>query len=353
MPTTTEKDPAVTAAAQRFEWVVGEEAAGMRLDRFLTQRAVLGTRSQVQRLIDDGQVRIGDRPIKPGTVLRRGDRVVAQRVPPPVLHAEPAAIALDVLHEDEWLLVINKPAGLVVHPAPGHWQGTLVSALLHRWPTPPAGLDIARLGIVHRLDKDTSGVLLVAKTAAALADLGRQFHDREVDKRYVALVWGVPRRRSGTISEPIGRHPVHRQRMAVRARGRAAVTRYEVLESWGDVALVRAHPATGRTHQIRVHLTALGHPIVADRLYARGRSKRDIGLGRQALHAESICFRHPATGEHMRITAPLPADFTAAIAALRAVPLTSHRSFTSVRRNSTPPHVDGDTPGPPGRRRPA
>jgi 23S rRNA pseudouridine1911/1915/1917 synthase len=253
-------------------------------------------------------------------VLRRGDRVVARRRPPPALHAEPAPIALDVLHEDEALLVINKPAGLVVHPAPGHWQGTLVSALLHRWPTLPPDLDAARLGIVHRLDKDTSGVLLIAKTAAALADVGRQFHDREIDKQYLALVWGVPRRRSGTISEPIGRHPVHRQRMAVRSRGRAALTRYEVLEGWGGVALVRAHPATGRTHQIRVHLAALGHPIVADRLYARGRNSRDLGLARQALHAESICFRHPGTGERMRIAAPLPADFAAAIAALRDVP---------------------------------
>lgn len=340
-------------ASERFEWVVQADAVGMRLDRFLTQRDVLGTRSQVQRLIDDGQVRIGDRAIKPGTTLRLGDRVVVLRRPPPAVRAEPAAIALDVLYEDDALLAINKPAGLVVHPAPGHRQGTLVSALLHRWPTLPPGLDPARLGIVHRLDKDTSGVLLIAKTAAVLAELGRQFHDREIEKQYLALVWGVPRHRRGTIDEPIGRHPVHRQRMAVRPRGRTALTRYEVVETWQQVALVRARPATGRTHQIRVHLAALGHPIVGDRLYGRGRDSRAIGIDRQALHAEAIRFRHPATQEAMHITAPLAADFAAALSTLRDIPLTSHRSFTSVRRDSTTPHPTGEAPASPGRRRPA
>jgi 23S rRNA pseudouridine1911/1915/1917 synthase len=352
---TAKRDPAGPAAptAERFEWLIEADGAGMRLDRFLTERSVLGTRSQVQRLIADGQVQVGDRSIKPGTLLRRGDRVAVQRLPAPPLSAEPAPIALVVLYEDAALLAINKPAGLVVHPAPGHWQGTLVSALLHRWPTLPPGLDPARLGIVHRLDKDTSGVLLIAKTAGALAELGRQFHDREIDKQYLALVWGVPRRRSGTISEPIGRHPVHRQRMAVRTRGRAALTRYEVIETWQQVALLRVHPATGRTHQIRVHLAAIGHPIVADRLYARGRGGRIAGLARQALHAETISFRHPASGDAMRITAPLAPDFAAALASLRSVPLTSHRSFTSVRDNSTAPHVYGEAPGSSGRRRPA
>jgi 23S rRNA pseudouridine1911/1915/1917 synthase len=304
---------------ERFEWVVQAGAVGMRLDRFLTQHDVLGTRSQVQRLIDDGQVRIGDRAIKSGTTLRLGDRVVVLRSPPPAVHAEPAAIALDVLHEDDALMAINKPPGLVVHPAPGHRQGTLVSALLHRWPTLPPGLDPARLGIVHRLDKETSGVLLIAKTAAALADLGRQFHDREIDKQYLALVWGVPRHRRGSIDEPIGRHPVHRQRMAVRPRGRAALTRYEVVETWHQVALVRVHPATGRTHQIRVHLAALGHPIVGDRLYGRGRDSRAIRITRQALHAETIRFRHPVAQQPMHIAAPLAADFAAALRTLREV----------------------------------
>ena len=340
-------------APEQLTWVVGAEAAGMRLDRYLAERGVLGTRSQVHHLIAAGQVRVGDRPVKPGTTLRAGERIVVQRAVPSPTRVEPAAIALDVLHEDDALLAINKPAGLVVHPAPGHWQGTLVSALLHRWPTLPPGIDPARLGIVHRLDKDTSGVLLIAKTAAALAELARQFHDREIDKQYLALVWGVPRAARGTIREPIGRHPVHRQRMAVRPRGRASITRYEVVERWPDVALVRAFPYTGRTHQIRVHLAALGHPIVADPLYARGRKRGALPIARQALHAETIHFRHPATAQRMHITAPLAADFAAALARLRDVCLTSQGSFTSVRGNSTAPHVHGVAPGLPGRRRPA
>ena len=343
----------VAELARRFEWLVGAESAGLRLDRFLAQLGVLGTRSQVQQLIAGGHVRVGERAVKSGSALRAGDRVVVYRPPPPPAHVEPAPIALDVLYEDDWLLAINKPAGLVVHPAPGHRQGTLVSALLYRWPTPPPGLDPARLGIVHRLDKDTTGVLLIAKTAGALAELGRQFRDRETDKQYLALVWGVPRRRRGTISEPIGRHRVHRQRMAVRSRGRAAVTRYEVLEEWTRVALLRIHPQTGRTHQIRVHLAALGHPIVAERVYARGRTSPELGLARQALHAEAIGFRHPATARPMRVAAPLPADFATALAVLRGRPLTSPEAFTSVRRNSTAPHVHGEAPGVPGRRRPA
>jgi 23S rRNA pseudouridine1911/1915/1917 synthase len=340
------------ADPERFEWVVERDAAGSRLDRFLTARAVLGTRSQVHHLIAGGAVRVGDRPVKPGTVLRAGDRVTVERAPPPPAGVEPAPIPLDVLYEDDWLLAINKPAGLVVHPAPGHWQGTLVSALLHRWAELPEGLDPARLGIVHRLDKDTSGVLLIARTADSLAALSRQFHDRETDKEYLALVWGIPRSRRGVIDQPIGRHPVHRKRMAVRPRGRAAVTRYEVVETWPKMALVRAYPETGRTHQIRVHLAALGHPVVGDPLYARPRQGEPI-ISRQALHAAAIRFRHPATRRPMRIAAPLAADFAAALDRLRGVPLTSRGSFTSVRRDSTTPHVNGEAPGASGRRRPA
>jgi len=343
----------MAAEPECFEWVVGPDAAGARLDRFLAARGLLGTRSQVHHLIAGGHVQVGARSVKAGTILRAGERVIVRRPPLPAAAVEPEAIALDVLHEDDWLLAINKPAGLVVHPAPGHWQGTLVSALLHRWATPPPGLDPARLGIVHRLDKDTSGVLLIAKSAAALAALARQFHDRETDKQYLALVWGVPRPSRGTIRAPIGRHPVHRHRMAVRPRGRESVTRYEVLEHWKGTALLRVHPETGRTHQIRVHLSALGHPIVADRLYTRGRARSATGIARQALHAEAIRFRHPASAEPMTITAPLPDDFAAALAALRGVPLTSPGSFTSVRANSAAPHAHGAPPGLPGRRRPA
>lgn len=325
----------------------------MRLDRFLAADGVLGTRSQVTRLIADGRVRVGGRAVKAGTVLRAGDQVVAEHPLPPPIRAEAEAIPLEALYEDDWLLAINKPAGLVVHPAPGHWRGTLVSALLHRWGTSGAGFDRERLGIVHRLDKDTSGVLLIARTADALAELGRQFRSREVEKCYLALVSGVPRRASGVVDQPIGRHPVQRKRMAVRPRGRAAVTRYEVIESFDRAALVRAYPETGRTHQIRVHLAALGHPVIADPLYARTHRQPDVGMTRQALHAESIRFRHPSSGAPLDIVAPLAADFAAALRLLRGAHLTSDRSFTSVRRDSTAPHYEGEAPGRSGRRPPS
>lgn len=303
--------------AVRFAWTIAGAQAGERLDRFLTAQAVLGTRSQVQRLIAAGYIRLGGaRVLKAGTLLRAGDEIAAEMPLARAVQAEPEAIALDVLHEDAALLAINKPPGLVVHPAPGHWQGTLVSALLHRWPELPPGLDPGRLGIVHRLDKDTSGVLLIARTAAALAELGRQFRTRAVEKRYLALVWGVPRRAAGLIEAPIGRHPVQRKKMAVVPRGRPARTRYEVLERFAGVALVAAYPETGRTHQIRVHLAQLGHPVVGDRLYGRPRSGAPP-IGRQALHAQAIAIRHPATGEPLRIVAPLPADFAAALSRLR------------------------------------
>jgi len=305
------------AEPARHTWTVAAADAGVRLDRFLTERKVLGTRSQIHRLIAEGCVRVGDRPVKPGTSLRAGDAIVVEPPAAPPVRAKAVPIALDVLLEDAHLLAINKPAGLVVHPAPGHWQDTLVSALLHRWSSVPEGFDPSRLGIVHRLDKDTSGVLLIARTPAALADLGDQFRRREISKDYLALVWGAPRQARGVVDQPIGRHPVQRKKMAVRARGRVATTRYEVVERLGRIALVRAHPETGRTHQIRVHLAAIGHPVVADSLYARGHPGQADLIARQALHAEAIAFRHPGTGERLRIEAPLPDDFAAALAALR------------------------------------
>ena len=321
----------MSGVPERFEWVVSAGAARMRLDRFLALQGELGTRSQIQRLIRDGCVQVGSQPVKPGTTLRPGDRVVVRRpIPRPPL-VDPEPIELDVLCEDDAVLMINKPAGMVVHPAPGHWRGTLVNALLHRWHGSRLLVELPRLGIVHRLDKDTSGVLLVAKTVAAQAELGRQFRRREVKKQYLALAWGRFRQQRGVIEEPIGRHPVHRQRMSVRARGRAAVTRYEVLERFRDVTLVRVYPETGRTHQIRVHLAAAGHPIVADAQYGRGGRRATVPIARQALHAESIAFLHPVLGTKVRVTAPLPADFVAALRALHESSLTTPNPSSSVR----------------------
>jgi len=292
---------------------VDDRGARQRLDRYLTERGSWGSRSRVQRLIGDGLVRVDGRLAKAGAILRAGQtievRVVAAPLPAGV-EAEP--IPLDVLYEDASLLVINKPPGLVVHPAPGHWRGTLVSALLYHWAGPRADLDPLRPGIVHRLDKDTSGVLLIAKDAATLAALGAQFRRREVDKQYLAFVWGQLRKQSGTIAAPIGRNPVHRKRMAVRRGGREAVTAFEVAERLEGVTLVRLFPKTGRTHQLRVHLAAIGHGIVGDAVYGRGRTRGgSVLIERQALHAERITFRHPRTGERLSFVAPLPEDLAA------------------------------------------
>jgi len=291
----------------------------------------------VARLIIAGHVLVAGRPAKPGGILRTGDCVSATTPAPVPVHAAAEAIPLDVLYEDDVVLAINKPPGMVVHPAPGHWSGTLVSALLYRWPEPGEGLDPARLGIVHRLDKDTSGVLLVARTARSLGALGRQFRAREVHKQYLALVVGTPKAERGVIDQPIGRHPSQRKKMTVRPQGRLATTRYEVIERLGGYSLVRAFPETGRTHQIRVHLAAIGNPIVSDPLYGGGRaSGRDV-IGRQALHAEAIEFLHPDSGTLMRVDAPLAEDFTFALGHLGAKILTSPGPFSSLRLASDGP----------------
>ncbi len=231
---------------------------------------------------------------------------------PPAIPAgiEPEPIPLTILYEDDWLLVVDKPPGMVVHPAPGHWHGTLVNALLHHWHGARPGLDPLRPGIVHRLDKDTSGVLVIAKDAATLADLGAQFRKREIDKQYLAFVWGRLRSEKGTVAEPIGRHPVHRNRMAVRRSGREAVTRFEVVERLANATVLRLFPQTGRTHQIRVHLAAIGHPILGDTVYGRTRN-RELRVPRQALHAEKISLRHPHSGARISFTAPLADDLVA------------------------------------------
>ena len=267
----------------------------------------------MQRLIADGLVRLDGQTAKAGTVLRCGQTIEVHDASPAVpTTAEPEAIALTVLYEDASLLVIDKPPGMVVHPAPGHWHGTLVNALLHHWRGARVDLDPLRPGIVHRLDKDTSGVLVIAKDAATLADLGAQFRRREVEKQYVAFVWGRVRSQTGTIAEPIGRNPVHRKRMAVRRAGREAVTSFKVVQRWPAVTLLRLYPKTGRTHQLRVHLAAIGHPIVGDAVYGGGRSRDTaVGVSRQALHAETIAFRHPHTGTRVSFTAPLADDLVA------------------------------------------
>ena len=298
-------------AAEQF--AVDERGARQRLDRYLAALGTWGSRSQVQRLIDSGHVRLDGQPAKAGTVLRRGQTIAVVAAPPPLPPGvEAEEIPLSVLYEDEWILVINKPPGLVVHPAPGHWRGTLVSALLHHWRGPRPGLDPMRPGIVHRLDKDTSGVLVIAKDAPTLTDLGAQFRSREVEKQYVAFVWGRVSRQTGTIAAPIGRNPTHRKRMAIRHAGREAITAFEVCERLDGITMLRLFPKTGRTHQIRVHLASIGHPIVGDTVYGRGRTRTGPALvARQALHAERITFRHPHSRQRVSFVAPLADDLAA------------------------------------------
>ncbi len=261
----------------------------------------------LQKLIKDGDVLVGGQAAKPSYRVAAGYTLVV-RVPPPAPLAAPPAphIPLDIVYQDADLLVLNKPAGLVVHPAHGHTDDTLVNALLAHVPDLAGIGGVLRPGIVHRLDKDTSGLLLVAKHDQAQQALQDQFRTRAVDKVYLALVEGhlVPPR--GRIDAPIGRDPRERQRMAVVPSGRPAQTEYRVLETLAETTLVEAHLLTGRTHQIRVHLASLGYPIVGDRVY--GHRKQRLALDRQFLHAWRLAFNLPSTGERVHFTAPLPAD---------------------------------------------
>jgi 23S rRNA pseudouridine1911/1915/1917 synthase len=300
---------------------VQPEHDGLRLDRVLASEIAGHSRSQIQRLIEDGHVTLPRvQRLKANTPVREGD-VITVTLPEPVA-ASPTAeeIHLDVLYEDADLIVINKPAGMVVHPGAGNETGTLVNALLHHV-TDLSGIGgELRPGIVHRLDKGTSGVIVVAKNDAAHQELSRQFHDREVEKHYVALVWGLVHQRK-RIDIPIGRDPVHREKISTRARrARAAVTRVTWARHIPGLSLLRIAIHTGRTHQIRVHLNAIGHPIVGDSLYG-GVHRRVpqhlrpvLRLNRPFLHAERLAFRHPRTGEYLEFSAPLPDDLRAVLA---------------------------------------
>jgi 23S rRNA pseudouridine1911/1915/1917 synthase len=298
---------------------VDAAGAGQRLDAFFAQGIGL-SRSQVRLLIDAGRVRLGGVARKPGYLVRAGDRIEVEIPPPPPVRAEPEDLPLTVLYEDAELVALNKAPGMTVHPAPGRTRGTLVNALVHRWGALPARDDVLRPGIVHRLDRDTSGVIIVARTLPALEHLARQFHDRTVEKRYLAVVAGVVRAETLAIDAPIGRHPVERKKMSTRApRGRAATTRVRVLERFAGATLVEAAPRTGRTHQIRVHLAARGHPIVGDAVYGR-RHALDAVIGRQALHAASLEVTHPVRAERLVLRAPLWPDMEALLAHLREAP---------------------------------
>lgn len=278
---------------------------GERLDRFVADSLPQLSRSAVQRLIKDGEIQVNGQPAKASLRLEAGDRVHVTLPPDDSPDIRPEAIPLDVLYEDEDLAAVNKPAGMVVHPAYGHTTGTLVNAALARWPEMAAAGGMERAGIVHRLDKDTSGVIVLAKSAAALEALQAQFKARTVHKRYLALVEGVPATPGGLIDAPIGRDQKQRKRMAVRHDGRKAVTRYTLLEDLDSHALLALEPQTGRTHQIRIHLAWLGHPVVGDQVY--GFRKQRIKMKRLFLHAAELQVDSPTSGDRLTFEAPLPA----------------------------------------------
>ena len=288
------------------------ELAGLRLDQALAKLLPEESRSRLARLIGEGHVRVDGEEARAKRKLKSGESVevaLAPRIEESAYRAE--AIALDVVHEDGDVLVLNKPAGLVVHPGSGNWEGTMLNALLHHAPVVE---HLARAGIVHRLDKDTSGLLVVAKNEPAQLALVRQLQARSVKRTYLALARGKVTR-IGKVDAPIGRHPVHRTRMAVVEGGKPAVTHYRVRESFAAHTLLECDLETGRTHQIRVHLASIGHPLEGDPVYA-GRGEKM--LPRQALHAWKLAFLHPRTGELMQFEAPLPEDFKTLLESLRA-----------------------------------
>ena len=283
-------------------------AAGWRLDRWLVSHVPDLSRARLQALIDEGHVRVGGVVTKPAHRLRGGEAVEIEIPPAPAQELEPEPIALTIVHEDEHVLVVDKPAGMVVHPGAGVSRGTLAAGALAHAPEIAAVGGPRRPGIVHRLDKGTSGLLVLAKTLSAYYALVAQLAAREVTREYLAIVHGRVARAEGRIDAPLGRDPHHRQRMAIRplGQGRRAATRFRVLERFTDFTLVQCRLETGRTHQIRVHMSSLGHPVAGDTVYGRGQPRPPVDVDGVALHAARLAFVHPTTREGMEFSSPLP-----------------------------------------------
>jgi 23S rRNA pseudouridine1911/1915/1917 synthase len=294
---------------ESYRLIVEGEA---RLDKYVCSRHPRLSRSQVQRLISAGNITVNGKTAKPSLRLSPGDKIDITIPPTPPQELKPEAIPLKIIYEDDDLLVVDKPAGLTVHPAPGHPAHTLVNAILAHFPHLADIGDSLRPGVVHRLDKDTSGVMLVAKNNAAQADLSQQFKSHTVTKAYLALVKGKLEPESGVIEADIGRDPRHRQRMAVVAQGREARTDYRVIKYIGGYTLLEVRPETGRTHQIRVHLAAIGFPVVGDKVYG----VKSPQLARQFLHASLLGFKLPATGQYIEFESELPEDLQRALEAI-------------------------------------
>ena len=326
------------------ELIADDSATDLRLDRYLSTATGL-PRSQIQRLIKADRVLVDGRHPKASATAHPGQQISLSIPPPQPSTLTPEPIPLDILYEDTDILVVNKPAGLVVHPAPGHQTGTLVHAILHHCPDLPGIGEERRPGIVHRLDKETSGVMVVAKTDTAMASLATQFKGRRVKKTYIALVHGEVKQPEGTIEANIGRHERDRKRMAVCThKGREAVTIYRVMKLLNGSTLLQLQPQTGRTHQIRVHLSAIGHPVVGDKLYGGRRERKAAGSvtpERHLLHAWKLGLFHPRTNEWMEFEASLPLDFTSW---LHAGPSTDTSPLGSPPASGSSGHLAPRTP---------
>ena len=294
-----------------------QENQQMRLDKYLAEQFPEQTRSYLQKLIKDGEVLVNGKNVKTGYQLSKGDEVSVTIPEPKELDVEPQKMDLDIVYEDDDVILVNKPKGMVVHPAPGHTTDTLVNGLLYHCKDNLSGINgVARPGIVHRIDRDTTGILIVCKNDMSHNSIAAQLKEHSINRRYRALVHGNLKDDTGTVEGSIGRHPIDRKKMSINEKnGKPAVTHYTVLERFGNYTLIECKLETGRTHQIRVHMTSIGHPLVGDEVY--GPAKCPFKLQGQCLHAMVLGFVHPRTGEYMEFSADLPEYFENLLSKLR------------------------------------
>lgn len=302
---------------EAFEYTVEKDCAGIRIDKYLSLQNCNITRSYIQKIIEQGNLLVNGASVKSNYKTRENDKIILNIEPPKELSVEAEDIKLDIIYEDEFLLVINKPQGMVVHPACGNYSGTLVNALMSHCKGSLSQINgVIRPGIVHRIDKDTSGLLVVAKTNEAHLSLAEQIKEHTVSRKYIAVVHGRFKNIEGTVDAPLGRHPVDRKKRCVTIKNsKSAVTHYKVLKQYSSYALIECRLETGRTHQIRVHMAYINHPLLGDLVY--GLKKQPFKLEGQMLHAIEIGFKHPKTGEYMNFESPFPERFTNILSKLK------------------------------------
>ncbi|GFR35050.1 RluA family pseudouridine synthase [Thermobrachium celere] len=298
-----------------MNFVVDVDDIGKRIDVYLAEMIDNMSRSQIQKIINNGNVTVNDKVVKNNYKLKEDDEIVLNLPEPVTLKVEPENIPIEIMYEDDDIVVVNKPQGMVVHPAPGNYSGTLVNALLYHCKNLSSINGVIRPGIVHRIDKDTSGVLVVAKNDLAHRSLAEQIKEHSVNRIYLAITEGVIKEDGGTINRPIARHPVDRKKMAIVEGGREAITHFRVLERFKENTYIECKLETGRTHQIRVHMSSIGHPLVGDPVY--GYKKQKYKLQGQALHATTLGFIHPTKKQYMEFTATPPSYFLELLEKLR------------------------------------